>query len=41
MIERGFAGEEEIQRHLDAVASGDIEIVTPPLVSAWGRRALG
>jgi SAM-dependent methyltransferase len=39
-IEQGLASEDEIQRHLDAVASGDVEVVTPPLVSAWGRRAL-
>lgn len=30
---------EEIDAHLDAVAAGGLDIATPPLISAWGRRA--
>jgi SAM-dependent methyltransferase len=40
LIERGLATQNEIDRYLSAAASGDIDVVTPPLVSAWGRRAL-
>ena len=28
----------DVDAHLDAVARGDLELTTPPLVSAWGRR---
>ena len=28
----------DVDRHLDALAAGRIEIATPPLVTAWGRR---
>jgi hypothetical protein len=29
---------EELDAHLAAVASGHLDLATPPLVSAWGRR---
>jgi SAM-dependent methyltransferase len=41
LVEQGFATENEIDAHLGAVESGDVDMVTPPLVSTWGRRPLG
>jgi hypothetical protein len=29
---------DDVDRHLEALAAGRIEIATPPLVTAWGRR---
>lgn len=29
---------DDVERHLEALAAGRIEIATPPLVTAWGRR---
>jgi SAM-dependent methyltransferase len=38
LVAGGHATAEEVDAHLAAVAAGRIEVVTPPLVSAWGRR---
>ncbi len=36
----GWSGttDEDIDGHLEAVARGELDVSTPPLVSAWGRR---
>jgi len=39
LVARRLATDPEIQCHLKSLRSGDIDIATPPLVSAWGRRA--
>ena len=41
MIERGLATNEEIDRHLAAIAGGDLDFATSPMISAWGRRPEG
>ena len=38
LIEHGLATPDEIERHLRAVATGQLDLATSPLVSAWGRR---
>lgn len=38
LIDNGIASDEEIERHEHAVATGIVDIVQPPLVTAWGRR---
>jgi hypothetical protein len=38
LISQGRATAEEVDAHLRAVAAGQLDIATPPLVSAWGRR---
>lgn len=38
LVAHGHATAGELDAHLAAVASGRVEVVTPPLVSAWGRR---
>ena len=38
MIQRGLATSEEIDRHLAAIAGGDLDFATSPMISAWGRR---
>ena len=38
LVEAGVATPEEIDAHLDHVASGRLELSQPPLVTAWGRR---
>jgi hypothetical protein len=37
-VAAGWAGDAEIDAHLAAVGSGVLDLTTPPLVSAWGRR---
>jgi SAM-dependent methyltransferase len=37
LVEQGLASDEEIDRHLDAVAAGRLDLATSPLVSCWGR----
>ncbi len=39
LVARRLATDPEIQCHLKSLRSGDVDIATPPLVSAWGRRA--
>lgn len=38
LVEAGLAGDDEIDRHLDNVRSGALDLATSPLVSAWGRK---
>ncbi|MFB6808026.1 class I SAM-dependent methyltransferase [Streptomyces sp. NPDC056387] len=38
LVEAGLATDEEIDRHLAAVASGRLDLTTSPMISAWGRR---
>ena len=38
LIEGGHVTAEEIDVHLLAVAAGRVDVTTPPLISAWGRR---
>lgn len=38
IVSREIATDAEIDRHLDAVASGRLDLAQPPLVTAWGRR---
>ncbi|MGZ4609090.1 MAG: methyltransferase domain-containing protein [Actinomycetes bacterium] len=40
LVAAGLATDEEVDRHLAAVASGRLDLTTAPLVSAWGRRPL-
>jgi hypothetical protein len=39
LIAGGHASAEEIDSHLAALESGRLDVTTPPLISAWGRRA--
>ncbi len=39
VVAKGLAGSEEIDRHLANVAAGRLDLVQPPLISAWGRRS--
>jgi len=39
LIAGGHATAEEIDAHLMALDSGQIDVAMPPLISAWGRRA--
>jgi SAM-dependent methyltransferase len=39
LVARRFATKPEIQCHLKTLRRGQLDIATPPLVSAWGRRA--
>ncbi|MDX2602330.1 methyltransferase domain-containing protein [Streptomyces caniscabiei] len=41
LVARGLATPEEIDSHLAAVASGDLDLATSPMISAWGRRPEG
>jgi SAM-dependent methyltransferase len=38
LVDAGLASEEEIAEHLASVASGNLDLTTAPLVTAWGRR---
>jgi hypothetical protein len=38
MVEHGLASDEEIDRHLAAIARGRLDFATSPMISAWGRR---
>lgn len=38
LVTQGLATEAEIEEHLTNVATGDLDLATAPLVSAWGRR---
>jgi SAM-dependent methyltransferase len=41
LVEHGIATAEELDRHLDAVGTGRLDLAQPPLVSAWGRKPFG
>jgi SAM-dependent methyltransferase len=38
LVAGGYVTAEEINAHLLAVEAGHIDVATPPLISAWGRR---
>jgi SAM-dependent methyltransferase len=38
LIGQGLATREEVEVHLEAIASGAVDVATPPLISAWGRK---
>ncbi|HEV7209327.1 MAG TPA: methyltransferase domain-containing protein [Mycobacteriales bacterium] len=39
LVSGGLATPAEIERHLDNVAAGRVDLATSPMISAWGRRA--
>ncbi|MFF3843797.1 methyltransferase domain-containing protein [Streptomyces sp. NPDC002328] len=39
LVTAGLATEEEIDRHLTNVATGDMDLATAPMISTWGRKA--
>jgi SAM-dependent methyltransferase len=38
LVAAGLASAEEVGAHLKALATGSLDVATPPLVSAWGRK---
>ncbi|MER5180714.1 methyltransferase domain-containing protein [Streptomyces sp. NPDC002896] len=38
LVAAGLATDEEIDRHLMNVASGEMDLATAPMISAWGRK---
>ena len=38
LVDHDIASVQEIERHEQAVAAGTVDIVQPPLVTAWGKR---
>jgi hypothetical protein len=38
LIAQGYATVEEIERHLANIATGQLDLATSPMISAWGRR---
>lgn len=38
LVAAGLATDDEIDRHLAAVAAGRLDLATSPMISAWGRR---
>jgi len=38
LVAGGLATDAEIDRHLAAVATGDLDLATSPMISAWGRK---
>ena len=38
LVDGGWATRTEIDEHLAALDRGELDIATPPLISAWGRR---
>lgn len=38
LIGHGLVTAEEIETHLASIASGRLDLVTSPMISAWGRR---
>ncbi|MFJ6551008.1 class I SAM-dependent methyltransferase [Streptomyces luteogriseus] len=41
LVAEGLATDEEIERHLANIAAGRLDLATPPMISAWGRRPTG
>lgn len=39
LVAGGVASPQEIERHLDNVAAGRLDLAQPPMITAWGRRA--
>ncbi|MFE9655464.1 methyltransferase domain-containing protein [Micromonospora sp. NPDC006431] len=38
LVAAGLATDEEVDRHLDNVAAGLLDLATSPMISAWGRK---
>lgn len=38
LIDAGLATAEEIERHLEAVTEGRLDLATSPMITAWGRK---
>ncbi|MCL7423860.1 methyltransferase [Streptomyces sp. YS415] len=38
LVAAGFATDAEVDRHLSNVASGEMDLATAPMISAWGRK---
>ncbi len=38
LVSAGLATDDEIERHLSTVATGNLDLATSPMVSAWGRK---
>jgi SAM-dependent methyltransferase len=38
LVEKNLATDDDIDRHLEAVAGGHLDLATSPLVSCWGRK---
>ena len=41
LVTEAIATAEEIERHLAALASGELDVATSPIISAWGRKPDG
>ena len=41
LVTEAIATAEEIERHLAALASGELDVATSPMISAWGRKPDG
>ncbi|MGW3287842.1 methyltransferase domain-containing protein [Streptomyces sp. NPDC001002] len=39
LVTAGIATDEDIDRHLANIATGDMDLATAPMISAWGRKA--
>jgi hypothetical protein len=39
LVAAGLATDQEIGQHLDNVATGLLDLATPPMISVWGRKA--
>jgi SAM-dependent methyltransferase len=39
LVESGLVSKAEIDQHLSNIASGDLDLATSPMVSAWGQKA--
>ncbi len=38
LVQHGIATEAEIDRHLAAVAAGELDLTQPPMIACWGRK---
>jgi hypothetical protein len=38
LVSQKLATPSEVEAHLEELRRGDLDVATPPLISAWGRR---
>jgi hypothetical protein len=38
LIAHGYATAQEVERHLDNISAGRLDLATAPMISAWGQR---
>jgi hypothetical protein len=38
LVTAGLATDQDIDRHLENVTSGELDLTTAPMISAWGRK---